>query len=74
MPPGFGKGGRDLWLAISVPVLQEKTRHREIQATMRQVETARETKRAAEKVCVPDFHRRKVDGMSFECVWAVAVS
>lgn len=46
---------------LPVPVLQKKMRHKDIQTTMRYVETARKMKKAAEKVYVPDFLSRKVN-------------
>lgn len=46
---------------LPVPVLQKKMRHKDIQTTMRYVETARKMKKAAEKVYVPDFLGRKAN-------------
>ena len=44
---------------LPVPVLQKKMRHKDIQTTMRYVETASKMKQAADKVYVPAFLERK---------------
>jgi integrase len=46
---------------LPVPVLQKKMRHKDIQTTMRYVETARKMKKAAEAVYVPGFLTRKAN-------------
>ena len=46
---------------LPVAVLQKKMRHKDIQTTMRYVETARKMKKAAEKVYVPGFLSRKAN-------------
>ncbi len=47
---------------LPVPVLQKKMRHRDIQTTMRYVETAKKMKKAAEAVYVPEFLGKKKQG------------
>jgi integrase len=44
---------------LPVPVLQQKMRHKDIDTTLRYVETARKMKRAAEQVYVPAFLEKK---------------
>ena len=46
---------------LPIPVLQKKMRHKDIQTTMRYVQTARKMKRAVENVYGPDFLSRKAN-------------
>lgn len=46
---------------LPLPVLQKKMRHRDIQTTMRYVETARKMKKALESVYVPSFLNAKIN-------------
>jgi integrase len=47
--------------SLPLPVLQKKMRHKDIQTTMRYVETARKMKKAAETVYVPSFLSAKIN-------------
>ena len=47
--------------SLPLPVLQKKMRHKDIQTTMRYVETARKMKKAAEAVYVPSFLSAKIN-------------
>lgn len=46
---------------LPLPVLQKKMRHKDIETTMRYVETARKMKKAADEVYVPKFLERKAN-------------
>ena len=46
---------------LPVPVLQKKMRHKDIETTLRYVETARKMKKASEEVYVPDFLARNAE-------------